>query len=234
MILRPIGILLCTAGLLQAATTLSVMSSADAYLSSANPNTNFGNAGALSLAGNGAGNAVGPLASILRFDLSTVTSTLNSTYGVGGWVLESVQVQLTSATPLNPNFNPNAAGSVAVDWLTSDSWAEGTVTWAGLPAVLGGGVQSMGNFNYGGSSSGTVAYGIQTNAGFIGDLLSGSLASLLLSAGDPNVSMTINSRNFGTPASRPYLLITASAVPEPSKTALFLLGVLAVALRRQR
>ena len=234
MIQRALVFLFCASGILEAATTLSVVASSDSYLSSANVSSNFGNAGALSLAGNGTGNVVGPLSSILRFDLSTITSSLDSTYGTGGWMVDQVQLQLTSATPQNPNFNPNAAGAVAVDWLTSDSWTEGTITWAGLPGVVSAGSESMGTFSYGGSNSGTVAHTLQNGTGFLADLLSGSLASLLLSAGDPNVSMTINSRNFGTPANRPYLLITASAIPEPGKVALLMFGSFALMLRRRR
>jgi hypothetical protein len=231
--IRALCAILLTVQATHAATTLSVTSSADAYLSSANPTSNFGNAGALSLAGSGAGNTVGPLSSVLRFDLASMKSQFDSVYGTGGWVLDSFSLQLTAATPNNPNFNANAAGSVAVEWVAGDSWAENTITWNGIPGLLSGGTESLGSFSYGGASSGSVSYGLTSSAGFLSDLQSGALVSMLLSAGDPNVSMTMNSRNFGTPANRPQLFVTASAIPEPSRLLLLALGAVIFLARRR-
>jgi hypothetical protein len=219
------------AGRVEASTTLTLRPSADAYTTEDLPSNNFGSAGALAVSGSA--NAKGPLQSILRFDLATITSALDVSYGIGGWVVDSILLELTSTTPLNANFNPNAAGAIAVDWLSDDSWLESTVTWNGLPGIVTSGSQSLGTLSYAGGL-GTTQYLLLSSAGFLSDLQSGAQASLLLSAADPNVSVVMNSRNFGTVASRPALIITASAVPEPHRAMLAVVGVAALGLRRTR
>ena len=61
-----------------------------------------------------------------------------------------------------------------------------------------------------------------------------SITSLRIFAADPDVSMVVNSRNFGTAASRPALIITASAVPEPNRAFVLLTGLCGIAMRRAR
>lgn len=221
-----------------AATTItlrpsnSTPNSGDAYNASANPTTNFGNSGALVVSGTGGTNSLGAFASLLKFDLSVVTSALDATYGAGSWTLDSLQIQLTAATPNNPSFNDNAAGQVSLQWLQTDSWTEAGITWNGLSSVVAGGSESLGTLAYNGSNSGTSTYALNSSPGFLADLTSGGIASFYLSAADPSVSMVINSRNFGTAANRPALIIVAS--PEPSRVLLLFCGLGSLWLRRKR
>ncbi len=222
----------------QAATTItlrpsnSTPNSGDAYNRAAAATTNFGNSGALVISGSGAGNANGQFASLLKFDLAVATSALDTAYGAGNWSIESILLEITAVTPNNITFNANAAGAIDVDWLTTDSWTETGITWTGLPAVVSGGSQSMGALAYDGGL-GTTQYALTSTAGFVNDLTSGGIASLQLSAtSDPNASLVINSRNFGTPASRPALIITAS--PEPGRALLIFLGLTVILARRVR
>jgi hypothetical protein len=241
MMWRTTFLLLVLAASAQAAVTVvvrpssSTPNSGDAYNSSASPTTNFGPSGALVVSGSGAANTKGEFQSVLKFDLAVVVSTLNTTFGTGQWNLDSVALELTAATPLNATFNANAAGSVGVDWLTTDSWTEAGITWNGLPALVSGGAESMGSFSYGGANSGTTQYTLASTAGFAADLASGGTTSLRLFAAGPDVSMVVNARNFGTAASRPALIITASASsPEPSRLMLLMGGLGALVLRRRR
>lgn len=228
---------LAVAAAAPAATTVvlrpgsSTPNSGDAYNASASPAGNFGNAGALVVAGNGAANTNGEFVSLLKFDLAAVVSTLNSTFGAGQWSLDSVQLQLTSVPALNSSFNANAAGNVAVTWLADDSWTESGITWNGVPGIVAGGTQSLGTFSYDGGTS-TTSYTLGASAGFLNDLQNGGVASLELSAADPNVSITMNSRNFTNAANRPALFITAS--PEPGRASLLLMGFGSVWFRRIR
>jgi hypothetical protein len=225
---------------IQAATTVvlrpssSTANSGDAYTATGPTGglqaNNFGNAGALVISGTAAPN--GQFQSVLKFDLATVTSTLNATFGAGAWVIDSLALELSAAVPNNASFNPNVAGQIAVDWLSTDSWTEGGITWNGMAALIAGGSESLGSLSYNGSSPSTVSYTLGSSAGFASDLAAGGIASLRLSAADTTVSMVLNSRNFGTVANRPALIITASAVPEPSRATLLLLGLLAVGRRR--
>ena len=222
----------------QAATTITVRpgsstpNSGDAYNRAAAATTNFGNSGALVISGSGPGNTNGQFASLLKFDLAVATSALDTAYGVGNWSIDSILLELTAVVPNNVTFNANAAGAIDVDWLMTDSWTETGITWNGLPAVISGGSQSMGTLAYDGGP-GTTQYSLTSTAGFVNDLTSGGIASLLISANsDPNASLVINSRNFGTPASRPALIITAS--PEPGRISLIMLGLIVILARRVR
>jgi hypothetical protein len=209
--------------------------SGDAYLRAAAPTTNFGGAGALVVAGSSAANTKGEFASVLKFDLSVATSALDTAYGAGNWTVESILLELTVVVPNNVNFNANAAGTLSVDWLATDSWIESgasSITWSGLPALLSGGSQSMGVLAFDGGL-GTTQKALTGNVGFMTDLTSGGIATIYLNAAsDPNLSLTMNSRNFGTPETRPALIITAS--PEPGRTMLLLLGTTLMSLRRRR
>lgn len=226
---------------LQAATTFTLRpdatsaNSGDAYLRATAATTNFGGAGALVVSGSGAANTKGAYASVLKFDLSLATSAFDLTYGTGNWVLQSLQIELTSVVPNNTNFNTNAAGTVKVDWLTVDSWIEsgaGSITWSGLPALTSGGSESLGTLAYNGGLA-TTQYSLNGSSGFISDLTSGGIATIYLNAtSDPNVSLVMNSRNFGTPETRPALILTAS--PEPARSLLFLLGLSMILARRVR
>ena len=222
----------------QASTTIvlrpssTTPNSGDAYLRAAAPSTNFGGAGALVVSGAGAGNTNGEFQSVLKFDLAAVLSALDSTFGAGQWSIDSLALELTAVPPNNSTFNANAAGSVGVAWLATDSWTETGITWNGMSALISGGAQSMGAFFYNGGSPITTQYLLTSAAGFATDLATGGITSLRLFAADPDASMVMNSRNFGTAASRPALIITAS--PEPSRALLLLVGSAFVSLRRRR
>lgn len=223
-------ICLWLAGAASAATVVTVQpssttpNSGDAYLRAATPASNFGTSGALVVSGSGPSNTNGPFASLLKFDLATAKTAFDAAYGIGNWTLDSVQLQLTAATPNNPVFNANAAGLILIEWLADDTWLENAVTWNGLAAVVAAGNESLGSASYNGANSGILLATLSASAGFTNDLTSGSSASFRLAAGDTDVSMVVNSRNFGTSGNRPALILSASAVPEPSRVLLIAMG----------
>jgi hypothetical protein len=220
-----------------AATTITVRpssstpNSGDAYLRAAAPATNYGSAGALVISGSG--NTNGQFASVLKFDLSLATSAFDAAYGAGNWTLTSLQIELTAVEPNNPTFNPNAAGALQADWLATDSWIESgasSITWNGLTSLILGGSESLGTLAFNGAL-GTTQYALNASLGFANDLANGGITSIYLNAStDPNASLVVNSRNFGTLANRPALILTAS--PEPSRAVLLLLGIAVIIGRR--
>ena len=204
-------------------------------------NNNYGGAGATSVAG--ASTSKGEQRTVTRFDVSTAASAFNTEFGAGNWAVDSVVLRLTAQVPggANPLFNnPNVAGQFIIDWVSVDSWVEGTgnpntptasgLTWATLNL---GTAQSQGTQGYNGST-GAVDYLLTPSAGLLADIMSGGYASFMLRASDPTMSAIFNSRSNGTTANWPVLTITASAVPEPGRMALLMLGMTALLARRKR
>ena len=234
--------LLCLlfAGAASAATVVTIQpssttpNSGDAYLRAAAPTSNFGTSGALVVSGSGAANSNGQFASFLKFDLATAKTAFDAAYGIGNWTLDSAQLQLTAATPNNPVFNANSAGLILIEWLADDTWLENAITWNGMAAVVSAGNESLGSVSYNGANSGIVLATLTASAGFTNDLTSGGSASFRLAAGDADASMVVNARNFGTAANRPALILSASAVPEPSRGVLALTGFIGLICRRRR
>lgn len=190
---------------------------ADAFGAAANPDSNYGTAGALSVAARGL--AKGEFQTVMRFEMQPARESLDAALGAGQWVVAAVGLQLTAAYPNNPLFNASAAGRVNVAWMQDDSWAEGTgnpsspgtagVTYAALPGILAAGLQGMGALAFGGATSGASVYALGLCDGLRADMAAGEAVSLWLSPGDGGVSFLFNSRNFGTAANRPVLMVTA-------------------------
>jgi hypothetical protein len=214
---------------------------ADTFVSSANPSGNFGGAGALEVSAPNL--PKGEFQSLMKFDTSAAKSSFDAAFGVGQWQVQSVTLQLTSANPLNPIFNTNAAGQFAASWMQNDSWAEGTgmpnsptsdgVTFSTLSSFLSGADQSLGTFNFPGGTSGNNTYTLALAPGFVSDIAAGGNVSMRMLAADSAMSYCLNSRNFGTASVRPLLTINAIAVPEPA-TVLFGFMPIAIALRQRR
>ncbi len=243
-------------GTAQAATTVTLRpdstgtSNGDAFVTTGSASTdlsgnNYGAAGALAVS---AALSSGTFASLLRFEVSSVKSTFDSTYGVGGWSIDSVGLQLTTTTTMNPIFNASQAGTFDVKWIPSDSWVEGSgnpmtpgttgVKWTDF-AGLSSGAEAQGAFTVANVGDGvTATYTLTPSSSLLYDILSGSPVSLTMTADalDNAVAVLFNSRNFGTSARRPGLIITASAAvaaPEPSRALLLMTGLVCT-LRRRR
>jgi hypothetical protein len=232
---------LATAAFPAAAATFSLNPAADAFVTTGPTgnlsNSNYGGAGALSVAAPGLGR--GEFQSVLRFDLSGARSFFDAQYGAGGWGLQSISLSFTATTPGNPIFNPTAAGQFDVSWLQNDSWIEGSgtpqspsangITFAALPGFLGAGDENLGGFAFNGATSGTATYSLSLTPGFAADAAAGNLVSFRLFAADAAVSYLFDSGSFGTVAARPVLTITA--IPEPVVASFLVLGALALAGR---
>ena len=221
------------------ADIVSLTPVADAFVSSAQPAGNFGGAGALALAAPGL--PQGEFQTLIRFDTGPAISTFNASYGAGNWVITNISLVLTSTAPGNPIFNASAAGQFRLSWMQNDSWVEGTggpgspgatgINFQTLPSFLSPADESLGVFNYGGGTSGTVPINPAITPALAGDVGLGGPVSFRLSPEGSSVAWVFNSRSFGTVASRPALLVTA--VPAPASGALAAVSLL-VGLRRRR
>lgn len=227
-------ICICTLGAVASssvASTWSGVSTADAFVTTGPTDNlmgnNYGGAGALMLS---ADLSQGAFESVLKFDLADALTQFDTDYGEGQWSVSSVTLQLgtnfgtAGQQPNNPIFNEITAGSFGVDWMSDDSWAEGTgnpsvpttdgITFDTLPGYLSAEDLSLGAFDWVATGNGVSTYDLVFGGAFLDDILDGSVASFRLYANDAEVSYLINSRSFGQATNRPALTITA--VPEPA------------------
>jgi hypothetical protein len=211
--------------------TYANISSADSFLatgSASNPSgtdltgLNFGGAGALAVAP--PSSPKGEFKTILRFNLSGATNLFTQTFGPN-WIVGSVVLQLTSNNgvageqPNNPIFNVIASGSFFIQWLSDDSWVEGTgnvrtptqdgVTYDFLPTLLSNPSEILCTNTYVPPGDNVpVAWPLPLTPGFLADVTAGSDVSFLLSAADNQVSYLFNSSDFGH-GNEPQIHITA-------------------------
>lgn len=225
-------------------TTLSTNSIADAFVTpGANgslASSNFGAAGALAVAAPNL--PQGEFQTVIKFQLSGITSELNSIYGTGLWSVQSVSLQLTASSHGNSIFNPVAAGNFNISLMQNNSWVEGTGT-GGIPANNGitydtlqstyindATDQALGTFSFGGGTTGIADYSLNLSSSLISDLLDGNDVSLRLYAADNQISYLFTSRESGGLTTSPTLVI--SVVPEPGTLALCTLALAAFSLWR--
>jgi len=222
-------------------TTISQVVSADTYVSSGQPTSNFGTMGAMEIAV--------PTASqnrteesLIRFNTSAIESAFNTDYGVGDWTITSLTLSLFSnfstagQQPGNSSFNQIAAGGFELDWLSNDSWSETGITWNTLPSVLpgtgGNALDSLGDFYWPATGSSSANWTLSLDPNLVNDITTGSLVTIF---GQPTAGSTVGYL-FNTLNNNPaYLNVTAdvTATPEPSALALSACGLGAlVAVRR--
>ncbi len=238
------------------ATTVNLAPQADAFVSAKFPDNNYGGAGALEVAATSA--SKGGFGSLLRFDVSSVKSSFDTTYGPGNWSVQSVVLTLTPTAPNNSIFagngagpggtNVNTAGLFEINYFADDSWIEGNGTPAATGSIAGeltfnnqpsaAADQSLGSFSFSGGTTGANAYTLGSSAGEMANLTGGTASnplSLRIVPADASVAYLFNSHEFGTAASRPSLAISATAVPEPAGLlALVVLSETALARRKAR
>ncbi len=196
---------------------------ADAFLSSAQPTSNYGGGGALCVASPGSPN--GEFQTLFRFDAATALAAFDASFGAGNWTIQSADLRLTAAAPVAFIFNPQSAGFFALDWLASDSWTEGSgspanpgstgITFATLPALLGSTDEFQGIFAFDGSTTASATYTFVPSSGMRADIATGGLVSIRVytAPGPPpqNIAYVFNSRTNSTTVNRPTLMLTAVA-----------------------
>ena len=180
----------------------------------------------------------------MSFEFSAAKTQLDTTFGAGGWTVDSLSLQLTAASPNNAIFNASAAGNIAVRWFADDTWVEGVgnpagsnvpgVNYNSLPGLLASGTETAGSLAFGGGTSGVNTISLSLTSGLLADAINGNTASLNLYATDTTASGLFSSRSNGTFASRPVLTLTASAIPEPSTWLSALLFLMVPVFRRYR
>lgn len=211
------------------AEVITLQPIADAFVSSANPGNNYGDAGAVAVSS--ASLPKGAFESYLRFNAGTAAGQFNAVYGAGNWSIVSASLSLTTADPINSIFNANSTNAtIELTWTENDSWIEGT----GRPNNLtSDGILWNTRLDFASpndalvSTSTTNTFGIALVPGVLSDIGTGSSLGFRMSvpSGDTTTSEIFFGRIFGTAASRPQLTITASAIPEPGTASMVLVGL---------
>jgi hypothetical protein len=210
---------------------------ADAFLASGPAGTdlstnNYGGAGQLAIAP--ASSTKGEFDSVIMFNTAAAIASFNSTYGAGNWTITGFTLSLGSnnggtqgAVP-STFFNSVNAGAFEMDWLSNDSWVEGTgtpqtpsntgVNYDSISALLSGS-DILGTFNYTPPGNNVYAnYNLPLDGNLVTDAASGANVSLYFYATNGAVSYLFNSRTG--PSTHPELTITVTPTPEPATLSL--------------
>lgn len=205
-----------------AASTIQLKPTADAFVSSASPSTNYGAQGTLAVAGANSGK--GTFESVLKFDLAGALSQFDTAFGTGNWSISTVTLGFASNVGNQGGVSNNAifpvinGGLFSILWMQDDSWTETGVTY-----------NNLGNFTSVTSSLGSWSYvppgnnvavtrDLGTNTSLLADVNAGGSVSFLVSPGADTVAYLFNSRTYSSAANHPVLTVTA--IPEPSSCVL--------------
>ena len=244
-----IGIVVLVAGAacIAAPYVAELTPSADTFVRSFDPAGNYGKGGGLSVSGaaavSGAGEQMGVLDTFLRFDLAQFVADADARFGGQPWtVFEATLTLAEQAAPTHPFFN-RGVGAFEVRWIAADGWREGTgnpnqpktdgIAYQDELSVLDLGTDlSLGQFRNAGEDA-ELTFKLLLPDLVVADVLSGGDVSLFLTAADPTVGFTFNSRDIKAPRQPPRLTLTAN-IPEPASFAVLGLGLCALRRARRR
>ena len=204
-------------------TTYSQKVEADTFVSSGDPNSNFGLQGGIEIAAP-TGAQPRTQMTLLRFDTSGLRANFDADYGAGNWIVSGVTLSLFSSVPTagqqpnNNRFNRIAAGSFELDLLGNNDWNEMGITWNTLPDILPGNgnantLTPLGTFLWDAAGEPGSIWTLDGNSTLAGQIYNGARVTIF---GQPTADSTVGYL-FNTLNLNPgYLNVTATAVPEPS------------------
>ncbi len=219
-----------------AQTNYSVMSSADAFLATGSPSnqagtnltdSNFGAAGVLFVASPASTN--GEFQTVLRFDLSSASNAFSAAYGTNNWSVTGISLTLAGNVagageqPMNVIFPTISGGNFVIQWLSNNSWDEGTgtpmmpmtdgITYDSLPTLLAGTNVILSTNTYippGDNVPVTWLLPVDTN--IVTQIKSGGESTFRLYAADDQIGYLFNSHSYGG-GNQPLMNVTANPLP---------------------
>lgn len=208
--------------------------SVDAFVRSNAPTANYGAAGALTVSGATATNAVGTVNgnadSFIRFNTAALVTSLNSAFGLNNWVINGATLRVVEMGAPNNNIFTRGKSAFEIRWISNNSWTEGTgmpmaptadgIAYNDEPPLLTNTV-SLGIFTNAAANT-TDSFSLALPVALTGDISAGGDVGLYLTAIDTGIGFTFNSQNFTTANQRPVVVI--SAVPLPGTTSITLSG----------
>jgi len=219
-------------------TTFSQQVGADTFVSSGEPNSNFGIQAGMEIAGP---TLAQPRTqkTLLRFDTVAMHAAFDADYGQGNWVVTGVTLSLFSnystagVQPANARFNKIAAGGFEFDLLSNNNWDEMSITWNTLSDILPGPgnnntLTSLGSFFWDAAGEPSSIWTLDVNPNLAGQIYNGDQVTIF---GQPTANSTVGYL-YNTRTLNPgFLNVTAMAVPEPSIQA-FVAGLIFLTSRR--
>ena len=210
--------------------------SVDAFVRASAPTSNYGGAGALSVSGtnavNGSGVTNGAFDSFIRFNTAAMMTNFNSLFGSNNWAVSGAKLRVTEIGAPGLTLFNRGSGAFQIRWIANDNWTEGTgnpgmptttgIVYTNEPTLLNSGADaSLGTFTNAGADV-TLSFPLALPTALVSDLKAGGEVGVFLTAIDPGIGFTVDSRSFATTNARPFLEI--SAAPRPGITGISLSG----------
>lgn len=222
-----VSLMMLSAAVVAQTTTLSQPVGADTFVSSGQPDSNFGSQGGMEIAVATAAQPRTELA-LMRFDTAPLLASFDATYGQGNWTVTGVSLSLFSnfATagqqPNNASFNKIAAGGFEFDLLGNNNWDEMGITWNTLPGILPGNgnantLTPLGAFFWSAAGQRSSTWTLNSDPGLLAKIYTGGQVTLF---GQPTAGSTVGYLFNTFPSNPGSLNVTVQAVPEPSTLAL--------------
>ncbi len=202
---------------------------ADTFVRSNAPTANYGGAGSLSVSGSSSFNVAfnvtnGIADTFIRFNTAAMVTSFNTLFGANNWVISGAKLQVTEVGTPNNSIFDQGKGAFGIYWIADDNWIEGTgtpaspttdgIVFTNEPTLLTNTV-GLGTFTNT-AANGTLLFLLGLPPAFVSNAQAGGEVTMFLTAIEPQIGFTFNSRSFGTTSARPFLEI--SAMPRPGIT----------------
>jgi hypothetical protein len=190
---------------------------ADTFVRQNAPDENSGTKGALSVAGsasiNTSGEPVGPADTFLQFNLASEVASLDAEFGSQNWAIRDICLHVVEqTTPNNPRFG-QGKGRFEIRWIAANEWSETELTWKTKGNFLDGetdvSVGTFANLHYGDGYFPIQRFTLSLPEALINDIRAGDDVSFYLTALDPSIGFTFNSRDITGTRPKPYLEVVA-------------------------
>lgn len=200
-----------------ALVVVQTTATADTFVQQNAPDENFGTKGALSVAGSAAanmsGDQVGPADTFLQFNLASEVASLDAEFGLQNWTIRDICLHVVEqTTPGNPRFG-QGRGRFEIRWIAADEWSETALTWNTKGNYLNNdtdvSVGTFANLYHGDGYFPVQRFPLSLPEALVNDIRAGDDVSFYLTALDPSIGFTINSRDITGTRPQPYLEIVA-------------------------
>ena len=208
--------------------SVAIVPTHDAFARELNPGLNYGSGGALHVSGPDATNFLGEPNgrhdSVMKIDPASALTAFDAAFGAGNWTLSAAElITQEVGLPNNPIFNVGA-GQFSVQWLSDDSWIQGSgspqfpvaaagteMCWTLLQTILASATQTHMGTYANESASGERNYSLTLVPNFVADVVAGGPVSLHVSPVTPTIGYTFFALNHGIATNHPRLVLTARA-----------------------